>query len=113
MAGLTADVGRLQEVLDAATLGVWEVDLTSLSLICSAQCKANFGRPADEPFTYADLFAAIHADDRLRVADAVNRACTGNGVYQAEYRVRWPDGAQRTGSRRGAPSSASTAGTSA
>ncbi|MEP6594080.1 MAG: PAS domain-containing protein [Acidobacteriota bacterium] len=101
MPGMIADVERLQEVLDGATLGVWEVDLASLGLVCSAQCKANFGRPADEPFTYAELFAAIHADDRQRVADAINLACTVTGIYQAEYRVRWPDATTHWISARG------------
>ncbi len=88
------DVERLQQVLHAATIGVWEVELPSRRLSCSTQCKTNFGRPADRPFTYAQFLAAIHRDDRERVASAMATACAGQGRYQAEYRIRWPDGSE-------------------
>lgn len=92
----------LQRVLDAATLGVWEIDLDSGELWCSPQCKANFGRTASQPFTYADLFDAIHPDDRPGVRQSIAAARGGDVPYQAEYRVRWPDGTTHWISARGA-----------
>ncbi len=94
---------QLQHWLDAATLGVWTVELSTHTLSCSAQCKQNFGRPIASPFTYADLFQAIHPDERERVAAAIASACAagGDGIYVAEYRVHWPDGSTHWISARG------------
>lgn len=95
------DAERLQSVLTAATLGVWEIDLSTQTLTCSAQCKANFGRPTDQPFTLAELMEAIHPSDRLAVTEAIAAACTGEHPYYAEYRIGWPDGSTRWISAQG------------
>src|SRR5436305_1641146 len=66
-------------------------------MTCSALCKANFGRPADAPFTYQDLLAAIHPEEREATQATVQRALApdGRGEFEREYRARWPDGTVR------------------
>jgi signal transduction histidine kinase/ActR/RegA family two-component response regulator len=83
---------RLRFALAAGKLGSWELDLTTGVLECSDICKANYGRPPGAAFTYRELFAAIHAEDRERVRAAVDEAKAGGKDYDVEYRTIWPDG---------------------
>lgn len=83
---------RLRLAAKTGRLGVWELDLSSNLLTCSATCKANFGRAPDEPFTYADLWSSVHPDDAPRVQEAVRRAIAERVDYDPEYRAVWPDG---------------------
>lgn len=82
---------RLRLAMHAGKLGAWELDLASMEMICSAQCKANFGRAAHEPFLYDTFRESIHHDDREQVAAAIDHAIQTVGEYVAEYRCIWPD----------------------
>jgi PAS domain S-box-containing protein len=84
--------GRLQLALEAGKIGTWEVDFAGPTLICSAQCKANFGRAADARFTYEDLLASIHPEDRLLQETTVRAAIASGEEFSMEYRCLWPDG---------------------
>jgi signal transduction histidine kinase/DNA-binding response OmpR family regulator len=83
---------KLRFALSAGGLGWWELDLANEELTCSEICKATYGRPLDQPFTYAQLLASIHPEDAERVTDAVARSMADNGFYDIEYRVVWPNG---------------------
>ncbi|MBL1177591.1 PAS domain S-box protein [Pantanalinema sp. GBBB05] len=78
--------------LQTAKLGSWEQDLTTNTLICSAQCKANFGLPPEAEFTHDTLFAALHPDDRPRVQAAIQHAIAHRTDYEVEERCYHPDG---------------------
>lgn len=83
---------HLQLVLSAGELGAWQLDLGTMILICSDQCKASFGRRPDEPLTYEMFRAAIHPEDQHIIVEAVSRAIAKTIDYNAEYRCIWPDG---------------------
>lgn len=83
---------QLRQALSAGKFGHWRLNLAGLDLTSSVQCKANFGRGADEPFTYEMFQASIYPDDRVMVEAAVNRAIGECGDYEADYRCLWPDG---------------------
>jgi PAS domain S-box-containing protein len=83
---------RLKIALQTGKLGSWQLDLNTLELDSSEICKANFGLSEDADFSYQDLFAAIHPEDRARVGEAVKLAVADRSDYHAEYRVVWPDG---------------------
>ena len=88
---------RLRFALNAASLGDWELDLSTGKMISSDQCRANFGLPPmdapDAPsFDYDDLLRAIHPDDLPGMRSAVHAAITTHALYRAEYRAVWPDG---------------------
>jgi PAS domain S-box-containing protein len=86
---------RLRVALEAGRLGEWDIDISSNTLACSAQCKANFGRAAEAPFTLADLDAAIHPDEREKSRAALRQATEAGATYDIEYRVVWPSGQVR------------------
>lgn len=83
---------RLRTALLAGRLGSWELELTNWRLTASATCKGLFGRTADEDFSYGDLVATIHPDDRERMQEAVHTAITTGTDYAIEYRNTWRDG---------------------
>ena len=82
---------ELRFALDVGKLGRWQLDLPGRTLTCSETCKANYGRPPEAPFTYEDLFLAIHPDDRARVLESVGAALEGRADFEVEYRTVWPD----------------------
>ena len=86
---------RLRLAMQAARLGSWSLDLRTNALTTSSRCRENFGRGPDEPFTYDELMAAVHAEDRARVQAAVRRAIETRTDYAAEYRAILPDGSER------------------
>lgn len=82
---------RLQVALRAAGLGAWSMDLKSEELTASAECKSHYGRGPDESFTYSDLIASVHPEDRVRMQAAVRNTIATGTDYDIEYRCCWPD----------------------
>lgn len=94
---------ELRYALEVGRLGSWHVEFPSKEVRCSARCKADFGRGADEPFTYNDFLNCLHADDRKNVIERIEQAFATGVDYEAEYRVYWPDGSLHWISARGRP----------
>jgi len=94
LADLTESEGLLQTALDAGHLGALELHLPEFELEASDTCKAFFGRKPNEPFSYQDLLAAVHPDDRARRLEVLNLAIATGSDYSIEYRNSWPDGSQ-------------------
>ncbi len=82
----------LRIALAAARLGTWERDLLTGEITASETCRANFGIPADAPFTFETLVAAIHPLDQKRVVQALQTAINDYEEYDVEYRCIWLDG---------------------
>jgi PAS domain S-box-containing protein len=91
---LTESEGLLQTALNAGHLGALELHLPEFELEASDSCKKFFGRKSDEPFTYQDLLAAVHPDDRARRFEVMDRTIKTGRDYSIEYRNIWPDGSQ-------------------
>jgi two-component sensor histidine kinase/PAS domain-containing protein len=91
MGHIAESEARLRLALNAGDLGSWEYDPATGELMTSAACRMNFGRQSDAPFTYADLIAAIHSDDRQRQAEAVADAMANRTDLHVECRAIWPD----------------------
>ncbi len=97
--GVTEDVDalrraqqRLRMALDGGRMGTWDIDLATGTMACSGQCKINYGRSPDAPFTYAELADAIHPDDLERWRATVAQAIGCGGEFGLDYRTLWPDG---------------------
>jgi PAS domain S-box-containing protein len=94
LADLTESQGLLQTALDGGHLGTLELHLPEFKLEASDTCKAFFGRKPGEPFSYQDLLAAVHPDDRARRLEVLDLAIATGSDYSIEYRNIWPDGSQ-------------------
>ncbi|MHC2254146.1 PAS domain S-box-containing protein [Bradyrhizobium embrapense] len=91
---LTESEDLLQTALDAGHLGALELHLPDFELEASPTCKAFFGRKPRDPFTYQELLAAVHPDDRARRGEIVEQTLRTGADYRIEYRNIWPDGTQ-------------------
>jgi PAS domain S-box-containing protein len=89
---LTESEGLLQTALNAGHLGALELHLPEFELEASDTCKTFFGRAPKDPFSYQDLLASIHPDDRARRQEMLDRAIKSGKDYNFEYRNIWPDG---------------------
>lgn len=94
-AELIASNERLSFALKAGRMGSWSLDLASMEMNASEGCKENFGRPASRPFTYEDLQAAVHPDDRQMRDEAVATAIREGTPLDIEYRLYTPQGEER------------------
>ncbi|MBP0492664.1 hybrid sensor histidine kinase/response regulator [Pararoseomonas indoligenes] len=83
---------RLSTALQAGRLGSWELEAETGLLTVSDTCKAVFGRSPAAPFTYEDLLASIHPDDRAAMQAAVRASIERGADHVIEYRTIWPDG---------------------
>ncbi|MBW3585510.1 MAG: PAS domain S-box protein, partial [Cyanobacteria bacterium 0813] len=83
---------RLRLALTAAQMVVWDLDLQTNHVVCSAHALEAWGLHEG---TGEDFFALIHPDDRQRVIQAAQRAISGEQSYAQEYRVISPDGVVR------------------
>jgi PAS domain S-box-containing protein len=89
---LTDSEGLLQTAMNAGHLGSLELQLPEFVLEASATCKAFFGRQPEDPFSFQDLLAAVHPEDRERRQEALDRSIKSGQDYSFEYRNIWPDG---------------------
>ncbi len=94
-AELIASEQRLRFALKAGQMGSWSLDIQSQRMIASEGCKENFGRPVSEPFSYDDLMAAVHPDDRQMRDEAVATAIAKGTLLDVEYRLLTPGGEER------------------
>ena len=87
---------RLRAALGAAGMGTWRVDLRSGEGTYDESLNRIFGLGARETRgRLADRLQHVHADDRERVAAAVDRALRECTEYSEELRIVRPDGAVR------------------
>ena len=84
---------RLRFAAQAGRLGFWELELGTGELTTSSVARENFGRRPTDPFTYADLQACIHPDDRQMVDDAARRSIATGDDFDVEFRILGRDGA--------------------
>ncbi len=83
---------RLEIALQAGQLGSYELDLHSGEIYCNAQCKANFGLKPSEGLSFEKLVSLLLPSDRDGMQEAVRIAVATRTLYNAEYRITWPDG---------------------
>jgi PAS domain S-box-containing protein len=83
---------RLQTALLAGRMGSWELDIIEHVLTGSDQFKANYGRPAQAVFSFADLIETVIPAEQPRLQRAMDDAITAGADLVLEHRVRWPDG---------------------
>jgi len=89
---LRASEQRLYLALDAAEMGMWDWDLITDRVLWNARHYSLFGL-VPETFSHlaADVFAAIHPDDRARVQEGADLALAQHESFYSEFRVIHPD----------------------
>jgi PAS domain S-box-containing protein len=90
---------QLRLAVDAAEVGLWDVDVVTGALHWPARVKAMFGISATAPATLEDFVAGLHPEDRPAVLQAFAEAQDPalRAFYDVEYRtvgkedgrVRW------------------------
>ncbi|MBD2006314.1 MULTISPECIES: PAS domain S-box protein [Cyanophyceae] len=83
---------RLRLALRAAQMVVWDMDLKTNRVVCSANALDVWGLHEG---TGEEFFALIHPDDRQQVLQTAAGAMAGEQPYAPEYRVISPDGVVR------------------
>jgi PAS domain S-box-containing protein len=91
----------LELALVAGRLGNWKWNVATGELTWSPLCKELYGLPPDAEVSYDRFVAAIHPDDRARVAQALVRALESGTDYEEEKRTVWPDGSVHWTASRG------------
>ncbi|RYC29647.1 PAS domain-containing protein [Lichenibacterium minor] len=89
------NTARLHFAAEAGRLGIWEHDLRTDALVTSGSTKENYGRDRTLPFTWEEMKAAVHPDDREMRGAAYNRSVEDGVDYDVEFRVLCPDGSTR------------------
>jgi two-component system cell cycle sensor histidine kinase/response regulator CckA len=84
---------RLMLAQNAAHLGVWDRDLRKDTIETSGQYSRLYGLPPDHPpLTYDAWLGLIHSEDRERVRELMRDTLKRTHIWDAEFRVVWPDG---------------------
>jgi PAS domain S-box-containing protein len=83
---------RLATALLAGHLGPWELDVKACVLTASSTCKAVFGREHEATFTYEELVASVHPDDKAEMLARIDASIGSDTDFAAEIRTIWPDG---------------------
>jgi PAS domain S-box-containing protein len=94
---------RMRFALEAAGVGIWDMDYTTGVLQWSETLEAQYGMP---PGTFAETFEAfierIHPDDREPVLETIGKAMKSGTDFSVQHRsilpggtVRWLTGAGR------------------
>lgn len=84
---------RLQLVIDASDLGMWEYDLLGNEIIFSKRFLTVYGYDETATPTHEELLRQIHPDDIPSRAKA-HRDAIKNGVLHYQARLFWKDGTQ-------------------
>lgn len=83
----------LAAATNAAGIGLWEWDIASDVLRWDDKMYALYGIEAADFTGSYDLWAAgLHPDDRDEAGAVLERALTGDGEYDTQFRVVWPSG---------------------
>ncbi|MBN2973035.1 PAS domain S-box protein [Roseomonas aeriglobus] len=96
---LRANEEQLRLAVEAAEIGLWDVDEVNGTMFWPPRVKAMFGISADRPVSMADYYAGLHPDDFDATAAAYAAAAdpARRALYDVEYRtigkedgvVRW------------------------
>ena len=78
--------------LDAAQIGDWDMDLTTNVAYRSYMHDLCFGYKSPiKTWGYDTFLSHVHPEDRKRVDENYKTALIGNGNYDVEFKVIWPD----------------------
>ena len=84
---------RLTLAQKAAYLGVWDRDLRKNVIVTSGEYAGLYGLPSERgTLTYEEWLDLVHPEDRDRIRQLMWDTLERTHVWDAEFRVIWPDG---------------------
>lgn len=88
-ANLRASEEQLRLAIDAAEIGLWDVDVVADTLFWPPRVKAMFGISPDVPVSMEDYYNGLHPDDLEQTSCAYAAAADPDvrAVYDVEYRT--------------------------
>ena len=87
---------RLKLATQTAKIGIWEFDVEKDELLWDENMYALYGvEKADFKGVYEAWEAGIHPEDKERGALEVEKAIAGEKEFDTEFRILWPNGAER------------------
>lgn len=93
---------RLAEAAGATGMGMWEWDILSNEMRWDEAMARLFRLPQERgPRTYEEFREIVVPEDRVTTDAAIGAALHGEAPFEAEFRLRWPDGSTRTTASRG------------
>ncbi|MEP7310473.1 MAG: PAS domain S-box protein [Acidobacteriota bacterium] len=96
VAALRTAEEQMRFALEAAGVGIWDIDYTSGVLRWSETLEVQYGL---QPRTFVGTFEAfmgrIHPDDRANVLETVGKAMKTGADFTVQNRSIWPDGTVR------------------
>jgi len=97
VAALRTAEERMRFALEAASIGIWDMDYTTGVLRWSETLEAHYGL---QPGTFGGTFEAfverIHPDDRASVLETVGKAMKAGTDFSVQNRSIWRDGTVRS-----------------
>ncbi len=85
----------------AAKLAIWVWDITNNQIWVTPEGRRMMGASAETELTVEYFLATVHPDDRERVQLALKHCRTEGDSFEADYRLRTPDGSIRWITSRG------------
>ena len=87
---------RMRFALEAANVGIWDMDFSTGLQRWSAILEAQHGlAPGGFNGTLDALLALVHPDDRVRMIETMTNADKTGANFSMPYRALWPDGTVR------------------
>ncbi len=90
--GLQRSEERMRLAMEAANIGVWDLDVIQDEHVWSNICKALLGVHPDSPANFQVLMNSVHPDDRKMMQEEIATAIRERRDYFCEFRVVFPDG---------------------
>lgn len=96
---IAADLAKTEVI---ALGGTWEWNVRTGEVFASDEVLQLFGVPAQsKPIPLEAFVTNLHAEDKARLAKAIQLAVAEQKLYQIEYRLSFPDGHERIVSASG------------
>lgn len=83
---------RMSLAASAADLRLWEWDIVHDEIWSTDKQRMLFGIALSEKISFEHFLSVLHDEDRERVRLSVEKSLKGNGHFESEYRIVYPDG---------------------
>lgn len=83
---------QLQFIIDAAEIGIWDLDLRNLQLSGNDRFKSWLGLSEQDAISLSELYKVIHKDDYAHVSSAIKEALRehSSGKFNVEFQLNIP-----------------------